>query len=408
MTAQATAPIKVDPDWIDKLLNQHDKNKEQKVPLHALAPMVDQSDLPFRLLCRQFGCKLCFTPMIHAKLYTTDENYRKKFTLKDTPDADRPLIAQICGGDAETVLKACLLLQDYCDGIDINCGCPQGIAKRGHYGAFLLEQEEELLTLVRTLHEHLTVPLSVKVRLLPGPRDKAVEDSIALYRKLIKAGVHLLSIHGRNRLNKGPTTGAADWKAIATVIKRLREDTSLPRIPIFANGSIATLQDVCDCLEETKADGVMSAEAVLENPSNLFLHGSRRVGRLELSRQYLEMARQYPPELGGQGGGMKCIRSHLHRFLFADLQVHHEIRSQVVGADTIEDLDKALNDLTEIHQRMGHDPQQEQLSWYMRHRIDAQTGQNVSEERRKNEGTIVSVELADDAAECFDCLFNSQ
>jgi tRNA-dihydrouridine synthase 1 len=407
-------PIPVDRQWIQKLLQRYpNPNARRHDRALVVAPMVDQSDLPFRLLCRRYGSNLCFTPMVHARLVTESVMYRKKFLGTWLAGQDRPLIAQLCGSDPATMLAAARELEPHVDGIDINCGCPQGIARRGNYGAFLLEQEEALLHLVRHLVAHLRVPLSVKVRLLPapdppgGPHDgfDTPAASLALYGKLVDAGVHLLTIHGRTRKQKAELTGRADWETIARAVELYGD-----RIPIFANGGIEDYGDVEECLEVTKADGVMSSESVLEYPP-LFYRvpqtPSRTVGRFQLASEYIELAKMYPPDRGGQGSGLKCVRTHIHRILHKDFQDDTDLRQKVVGYPTLESLEEILECCRRKHEQEGHTVGSERLSWYRRHQ-DAPDKSQLARAPPPPTNDDDAAEEEDDIDECGCALFNEK
>ncbi len=365
----------------------------------VVAPMVDQSDAPFRRLCLKHGANLCYTPMIHSRMFLHDPKYREKFFPSSHPDdfGDMPAFLQFCANDPAVLLESVAQLLDEgrpsvllthpgLTAVDINCGCPQGIAKRGNYGAFLLENEDLLLSIIRTLRAGLpdSVRVTIKVRILPT----GVEDSVRLYHRLVDAGVSLLTVHGRTRHQKGQLTGACDWGAIKRVV-----DEISPRIPVIANGGISSLEDARSCLSQTGALGVISSEAVLEYPA--IFKPTRSPPRLQIAREYIELAGRYPPERGGQGNGHKCVRAHLQKMLYADLQRggNEEIRDGVHQTFNTEDFLKLCDDI----EGKGAQEAEEKLEWYFRHRVGVKEGETKLD--------IQQVELSEDFGACCGALY---
>lgn len=84
---------------------------------------VDQSELPYRMLTRRYGAQLCYTPMLHSRMMVKTELYRQE--MFTTCEQDRPLVTQLCGDDPDTLLAAARFVEDRCDAIDLNLGCPQ-------------------------------------------------------------------------------------------------------------------------------------------------------------------------------------------------------------------------------------------------------------------------------------------
>ena len=133
-------------------------------PKFVSAPMVDQSELAWRLLVKRNGADLAFSQMMHARNFQTDPKYRRdcidwrdyahngwngSVGTKglDAEGLDKNLIVQLAGDDPDVLVKAGRWIQNDKNvaAVDLNLGCPQKIAKRGHYGAYLLP-EKELVT----------------------------------------------------------------------------------------------------------------------------------------------------------------------------------------------------------------------------------------------------------------------
>ncbi|KAM3068804.1 tRNA dihydrouridine synthase [Clarireedia jacksonii] len=255
-------------------------------PKFILAPMVDQSEFAWRMLSRSFMTPesnkslLAYSPMFHARMFSETAKFRdlhfqplrtsltsqpdpssppspKDRFLDGNPKFDRPLFVQFCANEPDELLESAKYVAPFCDAVDLNLGCPQGIARKGKYGAFLQEHQDLIFNLINKLHKELDIPVTAKIRIL-----ETKEKTLEYAQMVVRAGASILTVHGRTRDMKGHKTGLADWQ----VLKFLRE--SLPKeIVMFANGNVLGREDIDECLRVTGVDGVMSAEGNLYNPA---------------------------------------------------------------------------------------------------------------------------------------------
>lgn len=218
-----------------------------------LSPMAGFSDLPYRLICREFGSAMSYTEFISVDAILHG-NQRTAQMLEFSP-AESPMVFQIFGRDEAKIVEAALKIQEMGpDIIDLNMGCSAPKVAGGGAGAGLLRDPAKIGRIFAKLNRALSIPVTGKIRL---GWDDSSRNYLDVARILEDNGAALIAVHGRTKAQA--YRGRADWDAIAEIKQAVT-------IPVIGNGDVRCVADIERIKHHTGCDGVMIGRAAIGNP----------------------------------------------------------------------------------------------------------------------------------------------
>lgn len=266
-----------------------------------LAPMSGVTDLPFRQLAWRFGAGLVVTEMVASRelVMNRGESWAR---LKST--GITPHVVQLAGREPHWMAEAARIAAgNGADIIDINMGCPAKKVTGGYSGSALMRDPDHALTLIEATVAAVKVPVTLKMRL--GWDENSI-NAPEIARRAEQAGIQLVTIHGRTRMQF--YEGRADWDAIRPV----REAIS---IPLVANGDVESLEDAAEIIRRSGADAVMVGRGAQGRPWHVgWLAGHPAPARDEVAGLVCEHY-EAMLELYGVEAGLRHARKHLGWYL---------------------------------------------------------------------------------------------
>lgn len=216
------------------------------------APMAGITDMPFRLLLKEFGAALLCTELVSAKAIHFKNENTKELTHID--DKEHPIALQLFGNDKDIMLEAAKEYEDRFDIIDINMGCPVPKVVNNNEGSALLKDIKLSHSIVNYLSKNLKIPVTVKIRI--GFDDKH-KNYLEFSKAMEDAGASCITVHGRTR--KQMYAGDCDLDAIRIIKENVK-------IPVIGNGNIFTIYDAKEMIDKTNCDAVALGRGIKGNP----------------------------------------------------------------------------------------------------------------------------------------------
>ncbi|HSV52134.1 MAG TPA: tRNA dihydrouridine synthase DusB [Burkholderiaceae bacterium] len=273
-----------------------------------VAPMAGVTDRPFRQLCKRLGAGYAVSEMVTSRrdLWASLKTSRRANHEGETA----PIAVQIAGTDARMMAEAAAYNIDRgAQIIDINMGCPAKKVCNKWAGSALMQDEALAVSIVEAVVAACAphnVPVTLKMR---TGWCQAHKNALALAKQFESAGVQMLTVHGRTR--EQGYKGEAEYDTIRAV-------KAAVRVPVVANGDIATAERARDVLAATGADAIMIGRAAQGRPwifrevAHFLATGTHLAPPLivEVKRLLLDHLQDHYA-LYGEYAGVRTARKHI-------------------------------------------------------------------------------------------------
>ncbi len=222
--------------------------------------MADVTDCAFRQIIAKYGKPDVFwTEFVSADGLAHQEAREKLLIDLKYNENERPIVAQIFGGNVENIRKASALCAELdFDGIDINMGCPDKTIEKQCAGAACMKDPELARKIIQAAREGGGgLPISVKTRI--GYNKNEIETWI---KTLLSEDLAALTLHLRTR--KEMSNVPAHWELMKRIVE-IRDEVGKETL-IIGNGDVVDLEDAKQKVKEYGCDGVMLGRAIFGNP----------------------------------------------------------------------------------------------------------------------------------------------
>ena len=318
----------------------------EKIPVYGdviLSPMTGYSDVPYRAICREYGSAMHYTEFVPVEALGGKPDSSNKFWRRlDKQKGEFPMVFQIFGNDPKKICDTAMRIEELePDIIDINMGCStRRVSGRGA-GVGMMKEPKVIAETFRLLTNHLSVPVTGKIRL--GWEEN--KNYVEVGRVLEDNGAQLVAMHGRTKEQK--YNGTADWDAIA----ELKQAVS---IPVIGNGDVFEIDDIDRIKAYTGCDAVMIGRGAIGNPW-IF----SRMQRADLTlKELLRTIRIHVNEMVSYHGpaGLMQFRKHFKKYI-QNVAPLEDALPQFMAANSLETFENCLVECESrlnLNDKVGH------------------------------------------------------